>query len=942
MKKCGTSTFHPSALHANCNHRTFSLFTFPFSFRKRLVVLLLAAASASVWADPYVGFTYPAGIQAGTKVRVLVGGQGFWGKIHAWVSGEGVRVVDIERVPAFTRAPGDGQRQWLGKWLRNLEDGVKAMPELPKDEVLRNWPRNRWWESLDTLDPLALSIVRRDHYEPRPDPLQAAPAIAERLILTVVADPSAAPGLRHLVLYDNKGASAPQPFFVSTEPHVAEPLYVAPPPKGRKPLAREPSVCETPVVLDGQVLPGETDVFCLALTGGTRLTCLLIGRELSPYLGDTVPGFFNPVLRLTDADGNELAFADDFGFLPDPVLTCDIRRTGTYRLEVRDNLYRGRDDFVYEVSCYSDDRPLPTLRERAFLCNGMTKTRGERKDAIPNRGAHVSFDFEVKEPGRMDFELFARRQGSLLDGVLRLYGPVTGWWFLKDAPLLATWDDVTNRLHVGSVPQAECDPQGCWEFTEPGNYRIAVEDRSGGGGDGYDFTLDLRPSEPDFEVYALKSTLVVRPQKDSKVAFKVKVVRRGGFVGAIKVLGNDDFAVAKGTIPSGEAVAEVVVVPTRRDWSGVRRTSFRAVAEGPAGKSLEHPVVPGHEVEQAFAYTHILPAVEFLVFMQPMPEGLDLPPEWIEMPYDAFLPRRVISSSVDFSTFKTDFCAGLDALADVDVTLMKLPGDAGDGVLAAKFAASAACFRKRNRGVFAFESATARDEAAARAVLAGCVGLVKPKTLDYAEGDAQRVRTMARAMALPPDNDILFYVPGRSGNPLSGSVGAAARRLRDNGWCYDFVTDKTLTNAPFGRVHRTLFVPVDRKSLSEGARQFLDEKVPKRGCKVVYAELQAKNENRKLAERARREELPKGLRFARFGRTGGEGWYFVYNPTAAPISGEVRFRIRGWARSAVRMDVRTGEISWLGKASSGKFSLSLDSGASVWIRVTAAEPSSGL
>ena len=936
MKKCGGCNLRAERLDERWKFRTFSLFAFPFSFRKRLIVLLLAVASASAWADPYVGYAYPAGIQAGTNVRVVVGGQGFWDKIHGWISGEGVRIVDVERVPAFTRAPGEGQRQWLGKWLRGLEGGVAAMPALPKDEVLRNWPRNRWWESLDRLDPLALSIVRRDHYEPRPDPLQAAPAIADRLILTVVADRAAAPGLRHLVLYDNKAASAPHPFFVTVEPRVAEPLYETPPPKGKKRIVREPPVGRPPVVLDGQILPGETDVFHLTLNGGERLTCLLTGRELVPYLGDTVPGFFNPVLRLTDMDGNELAFEDDFGFLPDPVLTCDIKKSGTYVLEVRDNLYRGRDDFVYAVSCFTDKRPLPTLRERAFLCNVQPTAWGERTDEIPSRGASVSYDFEVKEPGRMDFELFARRLGSPLDGVLRLYGPMTGFIW-KDGPLLATWDDVTNRLFVGSVPQAECDPLGSWDFKEAGDYRISVEDRVGGGGSGYGFTLDIRPSERDFEVYALKSTLVVRPWKESKAVFKVKVVRKGGFAGSITIRGNEDFAVEKGSVPAGKDEAEIVVVPTRRDWTGVRRTQFTAVADVSSGKTLTHPVVPGHEVEQAFAYTHILPADDFLVFMKPNFEGSASPPEWIDMPYDRFLPKRVISSSADFSSFKADFRAGLDALAGVDVSLMKLPGDAGDGVLAAKFAASAACFRKRDRGVFAFESKSAREDAVARAVLAGCVGLVKPKTLEYAEGDERCVRTMARAMALPPDNDILFYVPRGKGNPLSGPVGAAARRLRDSGWCYDFVTDKTLTNAPFGRIHRMLYVPVDRKTLPAGTRQFLDEKVPKRGCKVVYAETLPKRENKKLSERARREELPKGLRFARFGRTGGEGWYFVHNPTAARISGEARFRIRGWARSAYQMDVRTGAITPLKTAPSGKFVLSLEAGASVWIRATAFE-----
>ena len=901
----------------------------------RLALLTLAGvAGAAGWADPYVGYCFPAGMQAGRTVRVVVGGQGFWGEMRGWISGEGVRVVDVERVPTFTRAPGDGQRKWLGDWIRNLEDGVTAMPPLPADEVLRTWPRNRWWETLDKLGALSLSMVVRDHFSPKPDPLQAAPAIAERLILTVAADRDAAPGLRQVILYGNNAASAPQPFFITVEPHVSDPLYEPPPRKGRTRTRPEPTPVRTPVVLDGQVLPGETDVFPLALTGGETLTCLLTGRELVPYLGDAVPGFFNPVLRLVDADGRELAFADDFRYLPDPVLSCAVEKTGTYRLEVRDNLYRGRDDFVYSIACFTDGRPLPTPQERAFTCRPRPVARGDRSDVIPCPRGCVSFDFEVKEPGQLDFELFARRIGSPLDGVMRLYGPLTGLIW-KEGPLLATWDDVTNRLYVGSVPQAECDPAGRWTFSESGDYRITVEDRIGGGGEDYGFTLDIRPPSPGFEAYAVKSSLVVRPWKGSTARFKVKVVRTGGFDGPVTVLGNADFAVEQGTVPSGKDEAEVVVAPTSHDWTGLRLTRFTAVAETASGRMLSVPVTPGNEVEQAFAYTHILPTTDFFVFQVPAFGGSSEPPEWMPMPYDAFLPRRVIHPSADQTPFKTDYVAALDALAEAEVSLTKVPDDAGGAVLAAKFAASAAHVRKRDRGVFAVETKAVRSGAAlARAVLAGCVGLVTP-TLEYAEGDERRVRTFARALALPHDNDILLYVPKGRGNPLAGPAGAAARRLRDGGWCFDFVTDKTLTNAPLGRVYKVVYVPVTRESLPPGTRTFLDAAPKGRGCRVLFAGSVPKNENRRLAEKARRETFPKGVRFARFGRKGGEGWYFVHNPTAGRVEGDCRFGMRGRAKSAYRMDVKTGGVEPMKKTKSDRFALTLESGASAWIRVSA-------
>jgi len=893
---------------------------------------LMLAGSAVVTAalaDPFAGYLYPAGMQTGTTVRVVVGGQGLGGVSRGWVSGSGVRIVGVERVPAFTRAPGDGQVKWIGRWLRNLDGGDKTRPPLPKDEDLRNWPRNRWWEHLDQLDALALSIVRRDHYEPRPDPLQAAPAISERLILTIAADGDAAPGLRSVILYDGRAAAAPRPFFVSAEPHVTEPLYAAPPQKreGNR-VRKELRPCRAPVVLDGQILPGETDVFQLTLKGGDELQCLLIGRELVPYLGDAVPGFFNPVLRLTDENGKELAFADDFHFLPDPVLSCRIEKTGTYRLEVRDNLYRGRDDFVYSVSCFTDGRGMPTSEERAFVCRPRPpEPPGSFAGVVACPGGRVAFDFEVSEAGERDIELWARRIGSPLDGVVRLYGPESGWWLWRDRPLLATWDDVTNRLHVGGVPQAECDPVGRWRFDRPGDYRLVVEDRAGGGGADYAFKLGVSPCGSAFDVYSLKSSLVLQPWKNAKVDLKVKVERRNGFDGPVRLVGNDDVLVERGEISAGSNSAKVVVC-AKRDWQGARLIRLTAVATSADGQRLERPVVPGNEVEQAFAYTHILPETDIVVIRQRQDEHKGRP-EWIGMPYDTFLPRRVVWRTVDWTSFGQDRVAAMDALAKADASVLKAPADADDAVLAAKFASSAAAYRRRNGGVFAVPSSGDAAEAA-RAVLAGCRMMVTPE-LDFAEGDVCRVRTMARALAQPPDNDVLLHVPQGTGDPLEGPVGNFARRLRDAGWCFDFVSDKTLPNAPLGRSYRAVVVSQAEEQMSEEARELLKEAAAKKRCAVIYAERLSKNVNQKLAKNARRERFPAGLRFARFGRDWGEGWYFVHNPTSERVSGEARLNIRGKVRAAFLMDVRSGVISPLPKTKDGKFALELEAGGSAWI-----------
>ena len=63
-----------------------------------------------------------------------------------------------------------------------------------------------------------------------------------------------------------------------------------------------------------------------------------------------MPGWFQAAVTLFDDAGLEVAYDDDFRFHPDPVLHCEIPKDGYYLLEVKDALYRGREDFVYRVT----------------------------------------------------------------------------------------------------------------------------------------------------------------------------------------------------------------------------------------------------------------------------------------------------------------------------------------------------------------------------------------------------------------------------------------------------------------------------------------------------------------------------------------------------------------------------------------------------------------
>lgn len=614
----------------------------------RLVAAAVALAAALAPAVPKPGYYHPSSVQAGATTRVIMGGDAVWGVQGAWVSGGGVKVTRIVPVPGFPRAAGRTERPFVRTWLYDLlEDKLptdKRHRKLPPEATIKetDWEECAWWFFLDALDNLELQIVARDLYTPESYP-QDTPALNKLLILDVEVDADAKPGRRDIFLYDNASMSAPHPFYITKEPHVCEPFFVFPPRDKHIPL---PHVLHLPpdlkphplpVHLDGQIWPGEVDGYTLRLEEGQQLVCSLLGRELCPYLGDAVPGYFNPVLRLYDSRGKEVAFADDFYYLPDPVLTYKVPEDGFYILKVHDNLFRGGPNFVYSVFCRDarTDRPLYAPRDRAFACYPQPASfvppkaapgRIVRKGSIDIPGRVDRHTFTVKEPGTWHFELYARREGSPLDGVLQLYGPM-GDLPLSVAPLLATWDDAPGRLFVeknvgsddlpiikkfmlyeGSIPQAECDPSGTFTFETPGTYCVTVADQPGLGGEHYDYTLVIAPAEPSFEVFALESACLVR---NGTARFTACVLRKDGFAGDIAFDSTDDYEVSGGFSGDEREVDVSISFGEKMKWTGLTNLQLTASGELPSGKTLTVRVTPTDPAEQAFAYSHLLPARGF-------------------------------------------------------------------------------------------------------------------------------------------------------------------------------------------------------------------------------------------------------------------------------------------------------------------------------------------
>ena len=277
------------------------------------VVFLLPVPAARAQRNPHIGYVYPAGGRQDNTFQITVGGQYLNGVSRAYVSGDGVGATVIEHIKPLTPKQANELRGKLRELQKNKQDPEVAQEIAELRKKLATFNRN------------------------------ANPVIAEKVTLQVTIASHAAPGARELRLGTSLGLSNPLIFCVGQLPEFCE--------KEPNQGAAEPNLAiPLPAVVNGQILPGDVDRFPFHARRGQRLVVVADARALIPYLADAVPGWFQATLALYDADGNELAYADDYRFYPDPVLSYDIPRDGAYVLEIKDAIYRGREDFVYRIA----------------------------------------------------------------------------------------------------------------------------------------------------------------------------------------------------------------------------------------------------------------------------------------------------------------------------------------------------------------------------------------------------------------------------------------------------------------------------------------------------------------------------------------------------------------------------------------------------------------
>jgi len=339
--------------------------------RRIMGALFLASViyTATAWGQqgdrqPHIGYLFPAGGQSGTTFEIIAGGQNLRGAGgQLVVSGDGIHATVVDYYRPVRNLDGD-QRKEIQRRMKAARDMRLAEQSGNKPESLDNPESPAVADNpapdakdpaelphhplLDRIDGMSLRELENLQYilvNMRKSQLN--PQIAEMVRIEVTIEPDAAPGPREVRLKRAGVISNPMRFEVSAVPEVQELEPNGPQSNSKLPVL---APLELPVVLNGQILPGDVDRFAIRAKIGQQLVIEACARRLVPYLADAVPGWFQAVLALYDANGNEIAFADDFHFDPDPVLLFRIPKNGVYELEIRDSVFRGREDFVYRVS----------------------------------------------------------------------------------------------------------------------------------------------------------------------------------------------------------------------------------------------------------------------------------------------------------------------------------------------------------------------------------------------------------------------------------------------------------------------------------------------------------------------------------------------------------------------------------------------------------------
>ena len=617
------------------------------------VLFALIPALHAQQITPHVGYVYPAGGRQGTTFNVTVGGQFLDGVNTAMVSGPGVQAKMIEYVKPITQ----GQFTRMREQLQELAEKKKKTPAKYTKEDEKT--------VADIYKKLA-NFIRRP----------VAPAIVERVTLQITMAADAAPGERELRLGTALGLTNPLMFCVGQLPE-----FSRKPAKGvdEQVLARAarfrteekpegPITFTVPAIINGQIMPGIVDRFKFQASKGQHLVVAASARELIPYISDAVPGWFQATLVLYDPKGKEVDYADHYLFHPDPVFYYEIPSEGEYTLEIKDSIYRGREDFVYRIAVGElpfltgifplggkagakttvamkgwnlptskltqntkgkdpgiypvsvAAKGLPASNRLPFALDTLSESNEKEPNNQIKNAQRVKLPLivngRIDQPGDWDvFKIEGRAGEEIVAEVMarRLQSPLDSILKITDAAgkELAANDD-TDDKGAGLLTH-QADSWLLFKLPANGTYYLHLGDSQRKGGPQYAYRLRISHPRPDYELRVVPASLNARA--GATVPITVYALRKDGFTGEIALKLKDapsGFLLSGASVPADQdKVRLTLTVPTgRMDKPLKLHMEGHAIVQG---KEVRRPGIAAEDMMQAFAYRHLVASGEWMV-----------------------------------------------------------------------------------------------------------------------------------------------------------------------------------------------------------------------------------------------------------------------------------------------------------------------------------------
>jgi hypothetical protein len=679
-----------------------------------LGLAILVAATSSVWAqNQYIGYVYPAGGQQGSTFPIRLGGQDLVYASDLIVSGEGVSV----RLVDYYRVMNNQELQLLRQELNELQkkettvgdvmaakmawfefpavikppevrglicpvcgrlnplvaivcENCGAKLEKPKDpkpnepDAKDEPPKSEKEVAKQNL----IERIERIFAEDERDP--AVRAHTELVFAEVTVAPDAKPGRREIRVITKQGVSNALPFYVGQVPEVARrPMKTARKPvlgkehlaQRNRPPEEEEMRIEVPCTMNGQVAAGEVNRYRFPVSKGQSLVITAKARQLVPYVADGVPGWFQAVLRLHDANGKELAYNDDFRFDPDPVLFYEVPADGEYVLTINEALFRGRESFTYRITIAElpfvtsifplgghvgepvkiemegwnlekttlvpppkDAKPgrhliaatngtlvsnyvpfaLDTLPE-CLDAESNDEPSKAQKVTLPiivnGRADHVGdwdvFEVEGKAGETIVAEVHARRLGSPLDSFVKVTG--------ADGKIIALNDDHYDAASGLNTDHA--DSYLMVKLPADGKYFVHLGDTRRHAGKEYAYRLRISQPQPDFALRLIPSKIVIRSKSSASVT--VYAIRKDGFNGPIKLSFKDlpeGLESSGATLPAGKEMVGLALKTSLEEME--KPVNLTVIGSATVGdREIINEAVPAEDRMQAFLWRHLLP-----------------------------------------------------------------------------------------------------------------------------------------------------------------------------------------------------------------------------------------------------------------------------------------------------------------------------------------------